>query len=148
MNAGSRIALSINLALIAAGAAAMVYRWVDYRHREGATVAVQRKSGQSAPGTVLSVSRLPADAATTPGPEKMRVCFSIDSFAGIAAKDRSFYESTERARQAAHGPRCEVLPAQQPLEALHPGDRIEVDFTLENGGGIAVSGLFPKTRNP
>jgi hypothetical protein len=116
----------------------MIYRWIDYRFREGMAVAVQHKSMQYAPGTLLSISRLPSTLESPKEPQRVRVCFSIDSFDGIAPEDRSFYEATERTRLATDGPRCKVYHANQVIDALKPGDHLEVDFTLENGGIIAV----------
>lgn len=138
MNTRSRIVLGISLVLISVGSIVMVYRWIDYKFRERMAVAVQHKSMQHAPGTLLSISRLPSTLESPKEPQRVRVCFSIDSFEGIATEDRSFYEATERTRLATDGPRCEVYPVNHVTDSLKPGDPLEVDFTLENGGIISV----------
>jgi hypothetical protein len=138
MNTRSRIVLGVSLVLITVGSIVMVNQWIDHRFREGMAVAVQHKSMQHAPGALLSISRLPSTLESPKKPQRVRVCFSIDSFEGIAAEDRSFYEATERTRFAADGPRCEIYPVNQVTDSLKQGDPLEVDFTLENGGKISV----------
>jgi hypothetical protein len=128
-----RVSIGIWLGLICLASSLMAWRWFDSAFRSSMTIAAQHKSMQRAPVTVASVAALPADP-NRPG-SRLRVCFSIDSFDGIAAADRSYYETHERARQAANGPLCIDEPAS--AEAPRPGTRLMLSFTLENGGIIA-----------
>jgi len=143
-----RVSIGIWLSLICLAAGLMAWRWFDYWFRSSMKVAVQHKSMQYAPVTVVSVAAAPIDP-TLPQ-SRMRVCFSIDSFDGIAAGDRSYYETHERARQAANGPLCLDEPTPTTAAPL-PGDRLELSFTLENGGVVApyrltASGQTPKPK--
>jgi hypothetical protein len=130
-------ALAVCLVLLAFAIAVHVYRWADSRFRADMAVAIRHKSGQHAPGTVLTVSK-------TELKEKLpsvRICFTIDSFSEVAIEDRSDYERAERARQKAEGPRCEKSYAIPFADSLKPGDHLDVSFTLENGNRVAVSRL-------
>ena len=100
-------------------------------------VANRHKSGQHAPGTVLTVSRIQSKEKLVP----VRICFSIDSFSEVAIEDRDVYERAERTRQKTEGPRCVTSYAHPFADSLKPGDHLDISFTLENGGYIAVSGL-------
>jgi hypothetical protein len=127
-----RVSIGIWLGLICLASGLMAWRWFDYRYGSAESAAPGPNAVRRVPVTVVSVADLPADSAR-PG-NRVRVCFSIDSFAGIPASDRSYYETHERARQAAKGPLCldEARGA-----ATRPGDRLMLSFTLENGGAIA-----------
>jgi hypothetical protein len=81
---------------------------------------------------VATVDRVERGASTT------TVCYSIASFNELPAADRSFYETTEAARTAGHGPRC-VATHNPAVAALTPGSKLDVYFTLENGGKIAIT---------
>jgi hypothetical protein len=100
-------------------------------------IAIRHKSGQHAPGTVLTVSRIQSNEKLAP----VRICFSIDSFSEVATEDRNEYQQAERARQMAEGPRCITSYSHPFAESLKPGDHLYISFTLENGGQIAVTGI-------
>lgn len=78
-----------------------------------------------------------AAAATT-------VCFAIDSFAELPAADRRFYETTEAARSAGHGPRC---VSAQGVGNLAQGAKLDLFFTLANGGKIAMARIAAGSRD-
>lgn len=141
IKASARTALAINLVIVAVGSSLMIYNW--YASRRAAAKAAANAGGPQlhAPATVTSVAQLPAAQNVPSSSAQMRVCFTIDSFAAIPSRDRSFYETMERDRQAAHGPRCQSEPAQMFADSLHPGDRMNVNFVLENGGTITVKEL-------
>lgn len=130
-------ALVICLVSLTVAIALLVYRWADGRFRADMAVANRHKSGQHAPGTVLTVSRIQSKEKLVP----VRICFSIDSFSEVAIEDRDVYERAERTRQKTEGPRCETSYAHPFTDSLKPGDHLDISFTLENGGHIAVSGL-------
>jgi len=97
---------------------------------------MQHKSAQHAPGTVLSIKRIPGEVDSDGPSKQKRVCFSSDSFAEVSNEDRSEYEPVERARQAADGPRCLDLNTDSSAVPLKPGDHLDVYFMLENEGKI------------
>jgi hypothetical protein len=146
MKAPPRTALGINLALLAAGSFLMAYRWIDSRPDAATPAAATGEAELRAPATVTSVSELSSSLDSSPASPSLRVCFTLDSLAAIGSGDRSFYETAERDRQAAHGPRCLVEPARQLPDSLNPGDRLEVIFTLEDGGRIEVEKLVPPAK--
>jgi len=129
-----RVSIGIWLSLICLASGFMAWRWWDSTHRSEKITEPWPNSLLRAPVTVASVAALPANSDLPSG--GLRVCFSIDSFEGIPAGDRSYYETHERARQAADGPLCLNQPAPT-TAAPRPGDRLELSFTLENGGVIA-----------
>lgn len=145
--ASPRAALAINLAILAAGSSLMLLNWVHSR-RAAATPSAGDEPELHAPATVASVALLPAAPDASSSAPRMRVCFTIDSFAAIASRDRSFYETMERDRQAAHGPRCLLEPARAFPESLHPGDRLDAIFTPEDGGKITVKELIEPQKDP
>jgi len=67
----------------------------------------------------------------------LTICFSIASFNELPAGDRAFYETTEAARKAGHGSRC-VTSLNPAAAALVPGAKLDVYFTLANGGKIVI----------
>jgi|GEM_PF-1813915 len=67
----------------------------------------------------------------------LTVCFSIASFNELPAGDRAFYETTEAARKAGHGSRC-VTTRNPAAAALTQGAKLDVYFTLANGGKIVI----------
>jgi hypothetical protein len=107
----------------------------------GMKVAIQHKSAQHAPGTILSVLDLSSGGQAEEQEGRVRVCFSIDSFAEVSNEDRLTYETAERARQAAKGPRCEVVRVTSSTRSMRPGDHLDVNFLLENEGQIDISRL-------
>lgn len=67
----------------------------------------------------------------------IRVCYSVSSFTDLPAADRSFYQTTEAARAAGHGPRC-LTTQSAAAEGVQPGSSLDMYFTLLNGGKIAI----------
>jgi hypothetical protein len=89
-------------------------------------------------GTIVSVEEQAHDEQSydlLPGP---RVCFTIDSFDGLSGADRSVYESAERARQAAHGPRCRDTSIDPSAVHFSKGDSVDVYLTAQNAGQISI----------
>jgi hypothetical protein len=128
-----RVSIGIWLSLICLASGFMAWRWWDSTHRSEKITEPWPNSLLRAPVTVASVAALPANSDLPSG--GLRVCFSIDSFEGIPAGDRSYYETHERARQAAKGWLC--LNVQSPASAVpHPGDRLTLTFMRGDGGGI------------
>ena len=72
------------------------------------------------------------------GTNSTTVCYSIASFNELPASDRSFYETTEAARTAGHGPRC-ITTHNAAAATLTPGAKLDVFFTLANGGKIVIA---------
>lgn len=147
IKASARTALAINLAIVAVGSSLIIYNWYASRRAAAIPSAADNEPELHAPATVTSVAQLPgAPDASSP---QMRVCFTIDSFAAIDRRDRSFYETMERDRLAAHGPRCQIVPARLSPASLRPGDHLDVIFTLQDGGRIAVKELTaPEKDSP
>jgi hypothetical protein len=128
-----RVSIGIWLSLICLATGFMVWRWWASTHRREAIIEPWPNSLLSAPVTVASVAALPANSDLPSG--GLRVCFSVDSFEGIPAGDRSYYETHERARQAGKGPLC--LNVQPPISAVpRPGDRLTLTFMRGEGGSI------------
>ena len=91
-----------------------------------------------APGTLVSIEERAHDEQSEdllPGP---RVCYTIDSFAAVPIAERGAYESAERARHAAQGPRCHDTAVDPSAVRLKVGDRVEIYLTLEAGNQISV----------
>jgi len=132
-SAPSRIALALALAVCAS-------MGCKRGPSPGASAAGDsgKKAVLHATGTIVSVEERPHDEQSVdllPGP---RVCFTIDSFDEVAAKDRTEYESAERARGAAHGPRCHDTAVDPSAVHFKAGDRLDVFFTVENAIEISV----------
>jgi protein involved in polysaccharide export with SLBB domain len=92
-----------------------------------------------ATGTIVTVEEQAHDEQSydlLPGP---RVCFKIDSFAEVPSAKRNVCESAERARQAAHGPRCRDTSIDPSAVKLNPGDRVDVYFTSQDSGQISIA---------
>jgi hypothetical protein len=107
----------------------------------GIKVAVQHKSAQHAPGTILSVFNLSSGSQAEEQEGRARVCFSIDSFAEVSIEDRPIYEPVERAREVTKGPRCEVVRVTSSTRSMRPGEHLDINFLLENEGQIDISRL-------
>lgn len=114
---------------------AWVLHIVNQRLFAGKMEAIEHKSMQNAPATLVTVAVDPSSG----GPQRARLCFTVDSFASLPEGDRSFYEASERARLAAKGPLCMNGRLADDLRAPQAGDRAEIFFTIENGGLIAPS---------
>jgi hypothetical protein len=125
--------------VLGVGAAILICYWVIRSFETGIRVAVQHKSAQHASGTIRSVLNLSSGSQAGEQEERARVCFSIDSFAEVSNEDRLIYEPAERAREAAKGPRCEVIRVTPSTPPLRPGDHLDVYFLLENEGQIDIS---------
>lgn len=136
MKLRSRILIGLALGV---GAAILICYWVIRSFDTGIKVAVQHKSAQRAPGTIRSVFNLSNGSQSGEQEDRVRVCFSIDSFAEVSNEDRLIYEPAERAREAAKGPRCEVIRVPSSTIPLRPGDHLNVYFLLENEGQIDIS---------
>jgi hypothetical protein len=98
----------------------------------------QAKAVLHARGTIVSVEEQAHDEQSydlLPGP---RICFTIDSFDELSGADRSVCESAERARQAAHGPRCRDTSIDPSVVRFNKGDPVEVYYTLQNAGQISI----------
>jgi hypothetical protein len=124
--------------LVSIAAPVAICFWVIHTFDANRKLAVQHKSVQHASGTIVSVTEQPHDEQSydlLPGP---RVCFTIDSFAEIPGAERSVYESAERIRQAAHGPRCLETSIDPSAVRIKAGDPVDVYFTLENAGQISI----------
>ena len=93
---------------------------------------LEHKTIESAPATLATVSVDPAG-----GPRQARLCFTIDSFANLPDSDRPFYENSERTRLAVKGPLCMSGRVPDDNRAPAAGEKVQVYFTLENGGLIA-----------
>ena len=124
--------VSLTLGAIAAAVCLCVAanHWLERHFETGRAADLGHKSMQHAVGTVERVERN-ADATL--------VCYNIDSFAELPAGDRSFYETTEQLRIAGQGPRCISAHNAALAGALKPRQKIDVLFTLENGGRISVA---------
>ena len=98
----------------------------------------ENKTVRHAPGTIVSVEERAHDEQSEdllPGP---RICFKIDSFDEVPGPQRSVYESAERAREVAQGPRCRNTALDPSAVHFKAGDSVEVYFTLGNAGQISV----------
>ncbi len=147
MKAPSRGATGINLALLAVGSFLMAYRWIDSRADTHKPSAAAGEAELRAPATVTSVAELPSAPDSPAVSRSLRVCFTLDSLAAIGGGDRSFYETAERDRQAAHGARCVVEPAGQLPDSPRSGDRLEAIFSLGEAGRIEVEKLVPPEKS-
>ena len=90
------------------------------------------------PGTIVSVEERAHDEQSEdllPGP---RVCFRIDSFAGIPSAERPSYEFAERARLATQGPRCRDTAIDPSAVHFKAGDPVDIYFRLEDHDEISV----------
>jgi len=104
----------------------------------GSEPANQQNAIMHAAGTVVSVEEQAHDEQSydlLPGP---RVCFTIDSFAEVPSAERNAYESAERERRAAHGPRCRDTSIDPSAVHIKPGDHVEVYYTLQKSGQISI----------
>lgn len=128
--------------LISAGAMALVCFWAIRSLNAGIKVAGQHKSAQHAVGTIVSVTALPRNEQKGDQAQRMRICFTIDSFTGLSREDQTEYEPAERSRQAREGPRCYDSHGELTGTNLKPGDHVEVHFLLENEGKMDSFGLF------
>jgi hypothetical protein len=138
MKLRSRTLIGLSLCV---GATILICYWVIRSFDTGIKVAVQHKSAQHASGTIRSVLDLSSGRQAEEQEHRARVCFSIDSFAEVSNEDRLIYEPAERARQAAKGPRCEVVRVPASTTPLRLGDHLDVYFLLENEGQIDISRL-------
>jgi hypothetical protein len=110
------------------------------RHESDAdkTKPAQPAAVLHAQGTIVSVEEQAHDEQSydlLPGP---RVCFTIDSLNELSGTDRGAYESAERERQAAHGPRCRETSVDPSVVRFNEGDPVEVYYTLQNAGQISI----------
>jgi hypothetical protein len=131
------VSIAVGALAVAVCAGVMANHWLEQRYAQDRAAALRHKSTQHAAATVVRVER---------GADAMKVCFAMDSFAELPAGDQSFYETTERARAAGHGPRCVSAHNAAAAEAVQPQEKIDVFFTLENGGKIAVTRVEAKGR--
>ena len=136
-----RTAAALALIVLLAEVIGIVNRWASKRFANNMAVAVRHKSAQQAQVTVVSVAQEPNGRWPKEMRDPVRVCYSIESFASLASQDRSFYETTERIRQAADGPLCRVAHTHPQADSIKAGDHLDISFTLENGGHISVSSL-------
>jgi hypothetical protein len=91
-----------------------------------------------AQGTIVNVEEQAHDEQSydlLPGP---RVCFTFDSLNELSGADRDVYESAERERQEAHGPRCRDTSIDPSVVRFNKGDPVEVYYTLQNAGQISI----------
>ena len=119
----------------------LILRSFQRSFESGLDFAVQHKAAKHAPGTVLSISKLPRENTDRDGWRRATVCLSIDSFADVAAEERSTYEAAEKARRLAEGPRCETFHYHSPSLTLRAGDHLEIVYLLENEGNIDINQL-------
>ena len=121
---------------LAGFAIVVVVAWVlhvaNQHFLAGIHTATEHKTIESAPATLAAVAVDPAG-----WPRRARLCFTIDSFASLPDADRSFYETSEGARLAGKGPKCMSGRIPDDYRAPAVGEKIQVFFTLENGGLIA-----------
>lgn len=66
------------------------------------------------------------------------LCYTLNTLEDLPAADRSFYETTEAAHTAGHGPRCMTTRAAA-ARSLSKDTLLDVEFTLGNGGKIAIT---------
>jgi hypothetical protein len=104
----------------------------------GITQADQHSAIVHAAGTVATVEEQAHDEQSYDLLPGQRVCFTIDSFAEVPSAVRNAYESAERERQAAHGPRCRDTSIDPSAVRIKVGDRVDVYFKLENAGQISI----------
>ena len=130
----TRVSMAVGALAVAVCAGVLANHWLERRLAADGGVALRHKALQHAAATVTGVE---------PGTEDVKVCFAIDSFAELPAEDRSFYETTERARAAGHGPRCVPVHGETG-RSMSAGAKLDVFFTLENGGKIAVAHVEAK----
>ncbi|MGC9159014.1 MAG: hypothetical protein ACP5FH_08480, partial [Terracidiphilus sp.] len=106
MQDSPRAAWTANLTILAIGSLLMAAPWIASRRDADRAVPAAGTTELRAPATVTRVEQLRSGADFSPGPPSLRVCFILDSLDAIAEGDRSFYETMERDRLAALGPRC------------------------------------------
>jgi hypothetical protein len=127
MTTFQRVSIAVGALAVAVVLCMLANHWLKPRVFPGQGAA-QPKAVQHAAATVERVEQS-ADGT--------RVCFSIRSFDELPAADRSFYQTTEEARAAGHGPRC-VTTHNSAAAGLTQGAKLDVFFTLANGGKIAI----------
>jgi hypothetical protein len=131
---------AVGIALFVCSAAVISIGCRTNRSSNASTArAGQRETTFHALGTIVKVDEQAHDEQSydlLPGPS---VCFTIDSFAEIPSAERNVCESAERARQAAHGPRCRDTSIDPSAVKLKPGDRVDVYFTLQDSGQISIA---------
>lgn len=114
----------------------------NHSHVSAATYNMQTKVLLRAPGVVMSVDAKPHDEQIYDLLPGARVCYTISSFAAIPNAQRAAYESAERARLAVQGPRCRDTSIDQSAVHIKVGDPVDINFTLENAGQIAVVSVY------
>ncbi|MDR3792975.1 MAG: hypothetical protein P4L03_06305 [Terracidiphilus sp.] len=129
MTTFGRVSTAVGALAAVVCACVLANHWLEQRYAQDRTAALGHKSAQHTAATVVRVER---------GADAVKVCFAIDSFAELPAEDQSFYETTERARAAGHGPRCVSAHNAALADAVKAQEKIDVYFTLENGGKISV----------
>jgi hypothetical protein len=132
------------MALAAVVALAWAAHWASHRFGGGMSASSGHEAVLHAPGTVVSVTAISSGKDGVESATRARVCFSIDSFSEIDEERRELYEIHEHARAAADGPLCRtaIVPAETPTPEA--GDRLDVYFTLQEGGGIEPVKLIRK----
>jgi hypothetical protein len=114
----------------------------SHSHDLSSNYNVQAKVLLRAPGTIVRVKQKPHGEQSYdlfPGPE---VCFIINSFSAIPDAVRPSYASAERARLAVNGPRCRDTSIDQSAVHIKVGDPVDVYYTLENSGQIAIVSVY------
>ena len=134
---------AVRIALLVSSAAVISIGCRTNRSSNASTAqAGQHEATLHTTGTIVTVEEQAHDEQSydlLPGP---RVCFSIDSFAELPSAERNVCESAERARQAAHGPRCRDTSIDPSAVKLKPGDRVDVYFTSQDSGQISIASVL------
>ena len=105
-------------------------RWIDAR----VAASVDFKSVKTTSGTVVSVT---PDTSH----QQFRICFTIDNFDQLEPYLRSRYQSAEAKRLVKDGPQCSTTTKATLSARLGKGDKLSVDYLLENEGKIDVVGI-------
>jgi hypothetical protein len=147
MKIRSRTSFVVLFLIVGVGLAIPICRRISRSLDANRALAIQHKSAHHSPGTILSVTKLPWDRDSHEESDRVRICFSIDSFAELSSEDRGEYEPAERARQAGNVPSCRDSNVELSEVPLKPGDHLDVYFLLENEGQIDVVRVSTQGRD-
>ena len=123
-----RVSIALGCIAIAVVLASVANRWLK-PHVFGNAQLDQPAARHHATATVERVES--AHEATV-------LCYTLNSLEDLPAADRGFYETTEAAHTAGHGPRCSST-REAAARSLRKGAQLDVEFTLGNGGKIAIT---------
>jgi hypothetical protein len=142
MNDHRRCVIRLGVALVLV---AVLGGWLILeRISSGIVASVEHKSAKRATGTVVSVTRLLPKVSSKQGgdiQELYQVCFTINDFSQVEPDMREGYESAEAQRLARDGPRCTTTHKAALATHLSKGDKLWIEYLLENQYQIDFVGI-------